>query len=750
MWVSPSTRACVRILRREAAHVGLKSTFSIYDAADTQRLMALVCRDLDLDPKRYPPRSFIRAGVATSRTSWSTRRPSPRRVGEAQPTTSGCSPRPTALPAPAAPGQRPGLRRPDHDDGQPAAGLPRRRRALPAPVPARAGRRVPGHQPRPVRAGPRAGRPRRRRAPHERPAGRAVRRRRRRPVDLRLPRRDDPQHRGVRAGLPRRPHDPARAELPLDPDDPARRQRGHRAQRRAAGPRTSGPTPATAPRSSATSPTTSTTRRRSSRARSTASATTHGRQAQATSPSSTAPTPSPARSRRCSSGSACPTRWSAAPASTSGARSRTRWPTCGCSPTRPTRSTCAASSTCPSAASATGPRPASPSSPSASGSRSSRRWAGPTRPRASRPGRSTAITGVHHAARGAAHGRRGRLRCRPALLEAVLEQTGYLAELRGQPGPAGRDPGREPRRAGRGRPRVRRGRAARGRWPTSSSGSRWSPTPTRSPTGDEAEDGRRRHADDAAHRQGPGVPGGVPHRHGGRHLPAHAGARPTTRSWRRSGGWPTSASPGPASGSTCPGPWSAPRGAQPQYNPASRFLDEIPAELVDWQRTESTGVRPSSHARPWRPSPARPGRALARQPAGDPRSPPATGSRTTRFGLGTVVRVEGDGRQGDGPRRLRRRHRASSGCCCATRRWRSSRHGYGAGGHRRRTRQAGGRPAGGRYGRMPCALSHGIGVDRAVAARVDLQVQVRAGRVAGVAGVADEAAGARPSGRRAR
>src|SRR6185503_1832431 len=50
--------ACVRILRREASHVGLKSTFSIYDAADSQRLMALVCRDLDLDPKRYPPRAF--------------------------------------------------------------------------------------------------------------------------------------------------------------------------------------------------------------------------------------------------------------------------------------------------------------------------------------------------------------------------------------------------------------------------------------------------------------------------------------------------------------------------------------------------------------------------------------------------------------------------------------------------------------------------------------------------------------------
>jgi DNA helicase-2/ATP-dependent DNA helicase PcrA len=58
MWVSTFHSACVRILRREATRVGLKSSFSIYDAADSQRLMALVCRDLELDPKRFPPRSL--------------------------------------------------------------------------------------------------------------------------------------------------------------------------------------------------------------------------------------------------------------------------------------------------------------------------------------------------------------------------------------------------------------------------------------------------------------------------------------------------------------------------------------------------------------------------------------------------------------------------------------------------------------------------------------------------------------------
>ena len=58
MWVSTFHSACVRILRREAPTVGLRSNFSIYDAADAQRLMAQVCRELDLDPRRHPPRGL--------------------------------------------------------------------------------------------------------------------------------------------------------------------------------------------------------------------------------------------------------------------------------------------------------------------------------------------------------------------------------------------------------------------------------------------------------------------------------------------------------------------------------------------------------------------------------------------------------------------------------------------------------------------------------------------------------------------
>ncbi|HET9501818.1 MAG TPA: DNA helicase PcrA [Marmoricola sp.] len=59
MWVSTFHSACVRILRREIGHLGFKSSFTIYDAADSKRLMTMVCRDLDLDVKRFPPRAIL-------------------------------------------------------------------------------------------------------------------------------------------------------------------------------------------------------------------------------------------------------------------------------------------------------------------------------------------------------------------------------------------------------------------------------------------------------------------------------------------------------------------------------------------------------------------------------------------------------------------------------------------------------------------------------------------------------------------
>src|SRR5215210_6516992 len=59
MWVSTFHSACVRILRSEIGRFNLTRTFSIYDDADSKRLMQLVAHDLDLDPKRFPVRAIL-------------------------------------------------------------------------------------------------------------------------------------------------------------------------------------------------------------------------------------------------------------------------------------------------------------------------------------------------------------------------------------------------------------------------------------------------------------------------------------------------------------------------------------------------------------------------------------------------------------------------------------------------------------------------------------------------------------------
>jgi DNA helicase II / ATP-dependent DNA helicase PcrA len=58
MWLMTFHSACVRILRREARRFGYPSSFSIYDQADSQRLMAMVCRELELDAKFHPPKAM--------------------------------------------------------------------------------------------------------------------------------------------------------------------------------------------------------------------------------------------------------------------------------------------------------------------------------------------------------------------------------------------------------------------------------------------------------------------------------------------------------------------------------------------------------------------------------------------------------------------------------------------------------------------------------------------------------------------
>ncbi len=59
MWVSTFHSACVRILRRDGEHIGLRSGFSIYDTADCERLIKLIGADLNVDLKRYTPRAIL-------------------------------------------------------------------------------------------------------------------------------------------------------------------------------------------------------------------------------------------------------------------------------------------------------------------------------------------------------------------------------------------------------------------------------------------------------------------------------------------------------------------------------------------------------------------------------------------------------------------------------------------------------------------------------------------------------------------
>jgi DNA helicase-2/ATP-dependent DNA helicase PcrA len=66
MWVSTFHSACVRILRRDGDKLGFPRAFTIYDQADANRLTGYVIRDLGLDTKRFPPRS-VHAAISAAK-----------------------------------------------------------------------------------------------------------------------------------------------------------------------------------------------------------------------------------------------------------------------------------------------------------------------------------------------------------------------------------------------------------------------------------------------------------------------------------------------------------------------------------------------------------------------------------------------------------------------------------------------------------------------------------------------------------
>jgi DNA helicase II / ATP-dependent DNA helicase PcrA len=66
MWVTTFHKACVRILRRELTRLGYRSGFTIYDAQDSQRLIAQLAKQAGIDDKRLSPRA-IQAAISNAK-----------------------------------------------------------------------------------------------------------------------------------------------------------------------------------------------------------------------------------------------------------------------------------------------------------------------------------------------------------------------------------------------------------------------------------------------------------------------------------------------------------------------------------------------------------------------------------------------------------------------------------------------------------------------------------------------------------
>ena len=66
MWVMTFHAACARLLRIEAERLGYTSKFTIYDEADSLRMLKRCLEELEVDTKRYPPRA-IRARISDAK-----------------------------------------------------------------------------------------------------------------------------------------------------------------------------------------------------------------------------------------------------------------------------------------------------------------------------------------------------------------------------------------------------------------------------------------------------------------------------------------------------------------------------------------------------------------------------------------------------------------------------------------------------------------------------------------------------------
>ena len=223
MWLGTFHAIGVRVLRRHAELVGLKSNFTILDTDDQTRLIKQLLQAEGIDDKKWPARVLSRHHPALEGP----------RADARQGVGRGCRrvrQRPAAeiyrqYQAAARRGERRRFRRPRHALRDAVAEASRRAGAVSSPLPPHPGRRVPGHQRGAVSVAAPAG------PGHP---GRLLRRRRR-PVDLRLARRRGRQHPALREGFPRRHHRAAGAQLPLDAAHPGRRLAPDLPQRGTAG-----------------------------------------------------------------------------------------------------------------------------------------------------------------------------------------------------------------------------------------------------------------------------------------------------------------------------------------------------------------------------------------------------------------------------------------------------------------------------------------------------------------------------------
>ena len=161
-----STRRACASCARDAEALGYPRKFSIYDQADAVRLTGYVIRDLGLDAKRFTPRGVH--GLISAVEERAARPRDVRRRG-AEHLRPQARRRVRRVPGPPAQGRRDGLRRPAAQRRAAVPRAPRRARALPPALRAHPRRRVPGHEP-----GPERDRPDARRRPPQRLASSAT------------------------------------------------------------------------------------------------------------------------------------------------------------------------------------------------------------------------------------------------------------------------------------------------------------------------------------------------------------------------------------------------------------------------------------------------------------------------------------------------------------------------------------------------------------------------------------------------